>query len=411
MDTTAAGSLIVYSTQPNNVALDGAGRNSPFTAALLKHVATPGLEVRQMISRVRADVLVATDKKQTPWDSSSLVGDVFLASPSSPDSPPQTAATPAPALAVQAQTSARNAATSSPDSESECDKIAALHLPHTSPTAVHETAEPDWNRGVIACQAEVQAYPGETRFVYELGRSQDHVKNYIEALRDYKIVAATGFPEVLVELGVMYYLGHGVIQSYPIAFDYFSKGAAGGSVRGMANMAAMYGDGVGVPKDDAKSLDYAEKAVAGGNPFGLKIIADHYFNGASVPRDYKMAAQYYQQAADLGDGQAMKLLANMYESGYLGPPDPAKAGELRLRAQQVDPGSRDPMPAHLPMLQQTPAARPQMTLRRLPLQSRLAGRTRRHELLPQQHVGLPARTPLLRPLITPAEIVRVCSGW
>jgi hypothetical protein len=101
--------------------------------------------------------------------------------------------------------------------------------------------------------------------------------------------------------------------------------------------------------------------VAGGNPFGLKVIADHYFNGAGVPRDYKMAAQYYQQAADLGDGQAMKLLANMYESGYLGPPDPTKAGELRLRAQQVDPGSRDPMPAHLPMLQQTPAARPQMT--------------------------------------------------
>jgi uncharacterized protein len=146
MDATAEGSLIVYSTQPNNIALDGAGRNSPFTAALLKHVATPGLEVRQMISRVRADVLAATDKKQTPWDSSSLVGDVYLAS-AAPDAPPPTGATPAPAL--------------------------------TSPTAVHETAEPDWNRGVIACQTAVQAHPGETHFVYELGRAQDHVKNYI----------------------------------------------------------------------------------------------------------------------------------------------------------------------------------------------------------------------------------------
>jgi uncharacterized protein len=43
MDATAEGSLIVYSTQPNNIVLDGAGRNSPFTAALLKHVATRGL--------------------------------------------------------------------------------------------------------------------------------------------------------------------------------------------------------------------------------------------------------------------------------------------------------------------------------------------------------------------------------
>jgi uncharacterized caspase-like protein len=31
--------MIVYATQPDNVALDGEGRNSPFTTALLKHIA------------------------------------------------------------------------------------------------------------------------------------------------------------------------------------------------------------------------------------------------------------------------------------------------------------------------------------------------------------------------------------
>jgi hypothetical protein len=55
----------------------------------------------------------------------------------------------------------------------------------------------------------------------------------------------------------------------------------------------------------------------------------------------------------------MKFLANMYESGYLGAPDPVKAGELRLRAQQVDPGSNEPSPEHLPMLKQISSARPQ----------------------------------------------------
>src|SRR5579871_373122 len=79
MDAAGEGSLIVYSTQPNNVALDGDGRNSPFTSALLKHVATPGIEVRQMLSRVRGDVLAVTERRQTPWDSSSLTGDVYLA--------------------------------------------------------------------------------------------------------------------------------------------------------------------------------------------------------------------------------------------------------------------------------------------------------------------------------------------
>ena len=57
---SAVGTLIAYATQPDNVALDGDGRNSPFTAALLKHIATPGLEISALMKRVRADVIVAT---------------------------------------------------------------------------------------------------------------------------------------------------------------------------------------------------------------------------------------------------------------------------------------------------------------------------------------------------------------
>ena len=79
IDTPASGTLIVDSTQPNNVALDGSGRNSPFTAALLKQIDVPGLEIRRMMSKVRADVVSATQRKQIPWDSSSLEGDVYLA--------------------------------------------------------------------------------------------------------------------------------------------------------------------------------------------------------------------------------------------------------------------------------------------------------------------------------------------
>jgi uncharacterized protein len=78
MDTRGRGSLIVFSTKPNSVAADGNGRNSPFTAALIRHMSARGLEIRQMISRVRKDVLAATDDQQVPWDNSSLVDDVYL---------------------------------------------------------------------------------------------------------------------------------------------------------------------------------------------------------------------------------------------------------------------------------------------------------------------------------------------
>jgi uncharacterized caspase-like protein len=76
---SAVGTMIAYATQPDNVAFDGDGRNSPFTTALLKHLATPSLEISAVMKRVRADVIAATHEKQVPWDHSSLVGDVILA--------------------------------------------------------------------------------------------------------------------------------------------------------------------------------------------------------------------------------------------------------------------------------------------------------------------------------------------
>lgn len=77
----AAGTLIAYATAPDTKALDGDGANSPFTAALLKHMGTPGIDVRQMFGRVGGSVIGATNGRQVPWVSSSLVGDFSFKAP------------------------------------------------------------------------------------------------------------------------------------------------------------------------------------------------------------------------------------------------------------------------------------------------------------------------------------------
>ena len=77
--TLGAGTLIAFATAPGQVALDGEGGNSPFSAALSRHIGTPGLEVQQMLTRVRAEVVAATKAKQVPWSNSSLLGEVYLA--------------------------------------------------------------------------------------------------------------------------------------------------------------------------------------------------------------------------------------------------------------------------------------------------------------------------------------------
>ncbi len=73
------GSFIAFATAPGDIALDGRGRrNSPYTAALARAMLTPDLPIEQMFKKVRVDVLGATDGRQTPWDSSSLVGDFYF---------------------------------------------------------------------------------------------------------------------------------------------------------------------------------------------------------------------------------------------------------------------------------------------------------------------------------------------
>lgn len=75
---TGLGTFIAYSTQPGNVALDGKGRNSPFTAALAKHVRVKGRNLPATMIEVRKEVLAATDGKQVPWDHSALTGDFYF---------------------------------------------------------------------------------------------------------------------------------------------------------------------------------------------------------------------------------------------------------------------------------------------------------------------------------------------
>jgi tetratricopeptide (TPR) repeat protein len=72
---SGGGMLVAFATLPGDVAADGAGRNSPFTQALVKHLPTPGLELRHLFVRVRADVVLVTSNTQIPQVSDALNGE------------------------------------------------------------------------------------------------------------------------------------------------------------------------------------------------------------------------------------------------------------------------------------------------------------------------------------------------
>jgi carboxyl-terminal processing protease len=72
------GSFIGYSTAPGEVAADGGGKNSPYTAALAAEMAKPGVAIEEAFRNVRVKVMANTDAQQVPWESSSLTGAFFF---------------------------------------------------------------------------------------------------------------------------------------------------------------------------------------------------------------------------------------------------------------------------------------------------------------------------------------------
>jgi formylglycine-generating enzyme required for sulfatase activity len=70
------GSLIAYATAPGSVAADGSGRNGVYTSHLLQNMRIPGVPIEQVFKNVRIGVMKETGGKQTPWESSSLTGNV-----------------------------------------------------------------------------------------------------------------------------------------------------------------------------------------------------------------------------------------------------------------------------------------------------------------------------------------------
>ena len=64
--------MIAFAASPGQVAYDGGGVNSPFTVALVEHLASPSLEVGTAFKRVIREVRAKTGNKQSPQIVSNL---------------------------------------------------------------------------------------------------------------------------------------------------------------------------------------------------------------------------------------------------------------------------------------------------------------------------------------------------
>ena len=101
---SGASLFVSFSTSPGAVALDGSGRNSPYTKHLVQAIGAPNLSIEDTFKRTLKGVHTETKGEQTPWLSSSFFGDfVFRPAESQTAAPTPAKASPLDSFETDAQ--------------------------------------------------------------------------------------------------------------------------------------------------------------------------------------------------------------------------------------------------------------------------------------------------------------------
>jgi uncharacterized protein len=149
-----------------------------------------------------------------------------------------------------------------------------------------------------ALHAQVSIVDGNTPLpdytVYYEGVAAREAGDHATAVRKFIESAEGGLAIAQYNLGVLYYTGNGVEQSFEKAFEWTQKAAEQGHVNAMVNLGVLYFNQIGV---------------------GLGATSVWPFSMIGRTRNYREAARWYQNAAEYNHGGAQYFLATMYRDG------------------------------------------------------------------------------------------------
>lgn len=395
-----AGTIIAYATAPGDVALDGTGGNSPYAAALAKHMGSDGLTVEEVFKRARREVLESTKNKQTPWESSSLTGDFYFKPGTAPVGNDQdgvasttSETTPQPEDERLVEVKAYEAIRDSDDPaalkeflgrfpESMFADLVKLKLAKLEPgaaegdgssTEVAGNVDPNSPEGIFRAGQKlelgqgVEADPSRAADLYRQAADLGHTgamtalgglyergsgvgKDPKEAVSWYRTAADKGDVRGMTQLAALFETGKGTPKNEAEAASLYRRAASQGSAKALNNLGVMLREGRGVPKDENEAFQLFEKAAGLDFPNAMHNVAEAYEKGRGTQRDMGEAVRWYQRAAEKGYAPARAALAQLLEFGEGVPKDLAEA--VKLYRQSADEGDPQAMTSLAYILEQ-----------------------------------------------------------
>ena len=367
------GFFITFATQPDNVAFDGRGRNSPFATAFLAHLATPGADISSMMIAVRNDVFAATGGQQIPADESLLTKQFYFAGATAAEETLETQLWrlsgkdrdpnllqayldrypdgPHAADVRSLLSGAGNAAATTAQSQGDVETVlwsvarserraslAELYLarypngPHVDDAkaliASLRAAEQESSSPEFACE-RLATHPHDATASVN-GVEMESLKKNAEVAIQFCSQAAAAHPQV-AHYEALLARATFAAGRYDEGITLYRKAADANDARAMVSLGLLLETGDHTPKDLKAAYALYEKAAERGSVDGALDLAVALIKGKGIDVDIPRALALLEKASEDGSARAAYDLAALVASGVGGKPA-GEALELFRRA-------------------------------------------------------------------------------
>ena len=334
-----SGTIIGYATAPGQVAQDGAGADSPYTAALAANIPSAGLTLEQVFRAARRQVLDATGNAQTPWEHSSLTSEFYFKPKTVEQEASERRGNGEAAADVRlAEIEAWEAIKASHDTEvfkahvarfpeGLFAELAAVRIANLGAMR----AQTPWNwmmTGGIDRESGSTAAVAAYEKAVQLEARAATAADMEAAAKLYAEAAAEGLPAAMFSLARAYDKGRGVAKDLGAAAHWYGLAADKDHAGAMAALGTMQEFGEGTAPNLAAALRLYQLAADAGDPSGQTSLGYLYAQGKGVVRNARKARQLYEQASAKGHLRAMFNLALMDLRGDGGDRNIANAVKL-----------------------------------------------------------------------------------
>ncbi|HTQ80855.1 MAG TPA: caspase family protein, partial [Thermoanaerobaculia bacterium] len=323
------GAFIAFATAPGATAADSPqAANGLFTGFLLKAMAEPGLRLDEVFNEVRRGVYQASNGKQAPWTSSSIIGDFYFRPMAKPPASPAEEKKEKPPIPEGRAMIGITLVPFTPEygrqhgfPALESGVVIDDLLP-SGPAALAGVRKGDVIRRVNGKAMTVNTLNaevlGEGPAVLDLWRGSEHSEvtvTPVDGLELFQAACKQGEGYGCDGAGDMYWSGDKVTKDLPVAVSFYDRGCSLGSLKACYSMGYALDAGIGIYRDAARAAPLYERACKGGLLYSCRDLGSLYLAGSGVAKSPSKAATLYQQACDGNDMQACRLLGDLYVSG------------------------------------------------------------------------------------------------